>query len=370
MNTTTVGKGNVNQQRSMGGAIAMVVLLLALAVGIVSFIAPNFWSDATGVVAVVAFGLVFVATVFTAMRNAAANSVLSTREARKIEDSKKLYLDSRLQSFREERERIEKKATDLYEQAMKDSSRRFNEIVVASRVALDRIACDVAECSKLEKDQSQSEVAEEWHQVIDEQWAEWANDLGYVGTSEIEKRVQMASESWRAYDGMSASRFRELGLSQDGESSSLNLAQSISRLRMEAVNELMAGYSSVVESFLWVYEREREWISQVVFQSILLLREVGKENVTLADTNMNERLIRLKLVFGLVVCLGDSIKSESSSSEDGEARRSKVVRTCINLSILGEMPTWFSEVGLLESGDVVGNQSEGAERDRDLTASL
>ncbi|MDQ8179833.1 hypothetical protein [Pelagicoccus sp. SDUM812005] len=333
-----------NPSGGAGGAIAVAIGFAGGMVGVMKMVAPELFANVTGVIALLAFCVVVGATVFIAIRNAALGSGLSKGDVRRMEDDKLRYVEARVLRFKEERERLEGNAFEFYQKVLGEVPLKLREVVVSSRVALGQVSTEIAKASKLARDMGIEGGADEWRRVIGEQWAAWESDLGYVGVSEIEKRIQEASESWRSYEGLNPDSFEGRKVDEE-EGPALGLALSIGRLRMDLINELMAAYRQSAESFLLVYRREREWLSQVVYQSLLLLGEVGEENATLADTNMRNRIVRLKTVFDLVIRMGDSVESELRNVEDGEARRSKVVRTCINLSVLGAMPRWFAEAG-------------------------
>ncbi|MBD5778198.1 hypothetical protein IEN85_01650 [Pelagicoccus sp. NFK12] len=336
--------------KETGGASLIAVVFAAGMLGALKMLAPELLSSVTGVVAALAFCVVAGATVFLAIRNASPGRALSRRDLTGMEEDKARYVEARVLRFEEERERLERSAFEFYQNVLDEIPGKLRELVASSRVALDQVTTDISKASKLPRDMGVAASAEEWRRVIGEQWMPWESDLGYLGVSEIGMRIHQASESWRSYQNLNPKSFE--GRERDGEHGpALGLAQVISRLRMESVNELMEGYRQVGSRFLLVYRKEREWMSQTVFQSLVLLNEVGEENATLADTNMRSRIVRLKTVFDLVIRMGDSIESELLNVEDGEARRSKVVRTCINLSILGAMPRWFAEAGSLGCDD-------------------
>ncbi len=332
-----------------GGAIVVAMCFAGGLVGVLRMVAPELLSNAAGIVALIAFCLVVGATVFFAIRSVSENA-LSKKVARTIEDDQTCHVVALSQRFNEERDRIEKGAFEFYEQVLGEVPLRLRDVVVSSRTALGEVVTAIAKASKLPREWGIEGGADEWRRVVGDLWADWESDLGYLGVSEIEQRIHVASESWRTYAGLNPESFE--GRKVVGEEGpALGLALLIARLRMESVNELMAAYRQSAELFLLVYRREREWFSQVVYQSLVLLGEVGEENATLDDTNMRSRIVRLKAVFDLVIRMGDSVESELLNVEDGEARRSKVVRTCVNLSVLSAMPRWFSEAGSMGCSD-------------------
>lgn len=256
----------------------------------------------------------------------------------------------------EEVDRLEAENSVFFEETIEASRRRLRDLVRSARTTIEQIGRQYGSFVKSGA-VSQDAAYERFRAVIASQWLDLKSDLGYASVGQIDERLAQARDGWK----LRSPRGRR-GL--DCEASAVES-------RGEAVFDLFdvvghgrlprwrGEFDDALDSFRSVFdERVREWVAQTVFHSVVQLKERGREGVTIADTSMKSRIVRLKNVFELVIRFSDRLSSRQEEVEGERGLITRIVDSCVALDILAHLPEWFPEMGETVDAEVPTDRVE------------
>lgn len=334
------------QRPSLGGrlipSVIGITLVASLAYG--ASLGSEKFTNVLGALAVGAFAAIVTLITAILLRDAAARRRWK-REAflGAVVEPKRDPVTESARVHQEEVDRLESENTAFFEQTVDASRERLRDLVIRARSTIEQIGRQYG--ARVTRGEANQEVAyERFRSVIGSQWEDLKSDLGYASIGQIDELLAKNRDAWKQRSSRSR---RGLGFE---ESSLDSRGQAVFDLfEIVGSNHLQrwrGEFDDALDGFRCVFdERLREWIAQTVFHTVVHLKERGREGVTIDDTSMKSRIVRLKNVFELVNRFSDRLSSRQEEVEGERGLITRIVDSCVALDILSHLPEWFPEMG-------------------------
>ncbi len=253
-------------------------------------------------------------------------------------------------------ERYEEECRNFLDEMLDSAASRMAEFAKAASCAYQKLADSYAKNSYGMEGETSSVRSSKFIAVCDRQWGFMRGEIGYLLFLDIQEQLRHILDNHRMLDRKkppeddgSIDLSPELLRSQE----IVSLARAVGK---DKVSLLQRGFLDTIEEFRTFCDRGTlQWLNERLVALTSRLSGKSRSGIRLSDTNLYDEFKQFKARLEIVARFTDRVANNTQPIGEDSLALSQIIYVGTVLSILANLPEWFSELNAVDEGDDLGN---------------